>query len=152
MVVDMVLTSLQCVRESSATYEGVRNVGMAVDHFGLNKFGSRNDNYRLVLSKVTEITSSLIKDKKRIYSVPPETTSTYVQRHELSKSLEDRLRVDHKKASISHAVTIVGLGGTGKSQLALKYAETHKERYDPILWIDATNTMTALSSFQRCAA
>ena len=44
------------------------------------------------------------------------------------------------------------MGGAGKSQLALKYAESHQNRYNPILWIDATDEEAARSSFERCAA
>jgi tetratricopeptide (TPR) repeat protein len=62
------------------------------------------------------------------------------------------LRVRHEKASVPHAVAICGLGGTGKSQLALKYAEDKKEQYNPILWIDATDEEAVRSSFERCAA
>jgi hypothetical protein len=44
------------VREQSATYDGpgVRNIGLAVDHFGLNKFGSRDHSYQVILSKLVE--------------------------------------------------------------------------------------------------
>lgn len=44
------------------------------------------------------------------------------------------------------------MGGAGKSQLALNYAEKHKGRYNPILWIDATDEEAVRSSFRRCAA
>jgi hypothetical protein len=34
----------------------------------------------------------------------------------------------------------------------LKYAEKQKDRYNPILWIDATGEEATRSSFERCAA
>ncbi|KAK4649973.1 hypothetical protein QC762_0105260 [Podospora pseudocomata] len=45
-----------CVHEQSATYEGrnVRNIGLSVDHYGLNKFASKNESYQSILSKLTE--------------------------------------------------------------------------------------------------
>jgi hypothetical protein len=57
----------------------------------------------------------------------------YTPRPELSSQLEEMMKVDHEEASVRHTVVIHGLGGTGKSQLALKYAEDHKDQYDPIL-------------------
>ncbi|KAK3317106.1 hypothetical protein B0H66DRAFT_576700 [Apodospora peruviana] len=131
-----------CVREQSATYEGqnVRNIGLSVDHYGLNKFGSRQDvSYKTILAKLVEVTKSPTRSDKRHYAVPLETVHTYTERAKLSAELEQKLQTRHEKASISYAVALHGLGGAGKSQLALAYAEKHKDRYNPILWIDATD-------------
>lgn len=89
---------------------------------------------------------------KQHYAVPLETVASYTQRDELWKELEEKLRIRHEMASVPFAVAIHGLGGAGKSQLALKYAESHRNQYNPILWIDATDEEAARSSFQRCAA
>jgi tetratricopeptide (TPR) repeat protein len=71
---------------------------------------------------------------------------------ELSDELERKLRIRHEEASVPYAVALHGLGGAGKSQLALDYAKKYKDRYNPILWIDATDEEAVRSSFQRCAA
>jgi tetratricopeptide (TPR) repeat protein len=60
--------------------------------------------------------------------------------------------VHHQKASVPHALVIHGLGGTGKTQLALKYVEDYKDKYNPILWIDAKDEESVLFSFERCAS
>jgi tetratricopeptide (TPR) repeat protein len=56
----------------------------------------------------------------------------------------------HENSSVPYALAIHGLGGTGKTQLALKYVEEHKDKYNPILWIDAQDEETVRSSFERC--
>jgi len=63
----------------------------------------------------------------RHYVVPLETPVTYTQRHNLSERLAEKIGISHENASVPHAVVIHGLGGTGKSQLALKFAEDHKD-------------------------
>ncbi|RFU74219.1 alpha beta-hydrolase [Trichoderma arundinaceum] len=143
-----------CVHESSATYAGprVHNIGLSVDHYGLNKFGSRDVNYEFVLSKLREVTLSKPVLMKCSYVVPLETVESYTQREELWKQLDDKMRIRHDKASVPYAVAISGMGGAGKSQLALKFAEAYKDRYNLILWIDATDTESIRSSFQRFAA
>ena len=88
----------------------------------------------------------------RHYGVPVETVQSYTERPELWKELEEKLQVRHEKARVPHAVALQGLGGVGKSQLALKYAESKKHQYNPILWIDVTDEETTRSSFRRCAA
>jgi hypothetical protein len=105
----------------------------------------------VIASKLVECCQSLLQSAKRHYAVPLETVRTYTPRHELSSKLEEKMKINYENASVRHTVVIHGLGGTGKSQLALRFAEDHKDRYDPILWIDATNADTGRSSFERCA-
>lgn len=146
---------MQCVREQSATYEGprVERIGLSVDHYGLNKFESRTDNYNLILSKFLEIITPIASQRQHLrYSVPLETVHSYTERHGLSSAIEEKLRKCHESNSVLHALAIYGLGGTGKTQLALKYIEGHKNDYNPILWIDAKDPKTVRSSFEQCAA
>ena len=82
--------------------------------------------------------------------MPFETVSSYVERDTLSQSLEAALGRDYPGQALAHAVAVYGLGGTGKSQLVLRYVEKHKDDYQTILWIDARTQDTALTSFERC--
>ncbi|KAJ5123879.1 uncharacterized protein N7515_007704 [Penicillium bovifimosum] len=143
-----------CVSERSATYQGntVSKIGLAVDHYGLNKFDSRNESYNIILSKLARVLAPLVQPTKRQYSVPLETVQTFIQRDQLWKELEEKLQIRHGRASVPFAVTLHGLEGAGKSQLALKFTECSVDRYSPILWIDATREETVRSSFRRCAA
>ncbi|KAK0731303.1 hypothetical protein B0H67DRAFT_639713 [Lasiosphaeris hirsuta] len=89
--------------------------------------------------------------QKHHYAVPLETVHTYTERAKLSAEIEQKMKIRHTKGSVPYAVALHGLGGAGKSQLALDYAEKHKDRYNPILWIDATEEEAVRSSFKRCA-
>ncbi|KAK3368554.1 hypothetical protein B0H63DRAFT_77770 [Podospora didyma] len=142
-----------CVREQSATYEGrdVRNIGLSVDHYGLNKFASKSESYKTILSKLIDVTRSSAWPAKHYYAVPLETVHTYTERAELSTELKRKLQIRHEKASVPYAIVLHGLGGAGKSQLALDYAEKHRDQYNPILWIDAKDEEAVRSSFIRCA-
>jgi KaiC/GvpD/RAD55 family RecA-like ATPase len=81
--------------------------------------------------------------------VPLATVSTYADRPELSKELEEKLSKTHG-TGLAHAAAVVGIGGTGKTQLVLHYIEKHKAEYDPVLWIDVRTKETARSSYERC--
>lgn len=143
---------MQCVREQSATYNKVDNIPLPVDHYGLNKFGSRDENYGMILQKLLETIRPIASQKqRRLYSVPIGTVESYTERPRLLAAVNEKLRVSHPKASVPHALTIYGLGGTGKTQLALKYVEDHQDDYNPILWIDAKDEDSVRSSFERCA-
>lgn len=77
--------------------------------------------------------------------VPPRLRKEYIERQELSDQIQRNLK---EPGSI---VAVVGIGGMGKTQLALRYAEIHKGRYNIVLWIDATSKETILLSFHQCA-
>jgi len=77
---------------------------------------------------------------------------TYIEQIELLKEIEEKLRIQYKKVSVLYAITLYRLGGIDKSQLALNYAEKYKDRYNPILWIDAIDGKAIQSSFKRCIA
>lgn len=141
--------------EQSATYGGppkVENIGLPVNHFNLNKFQSRNESYQRLLSKLVEVMTSSVQPVKSHYAVPGQTVQSYVQRDALWQELDEKMHILHENTDVPYAVAIHGLGGTGKSQLALKYVEHNKDRYNPIFWIDATDEETVRSSFYRCAA
>lgn len=141
------------MREQSATYEGrnVHNFPLPVDHAGLNKFGSRTEAYLAIISRLTKACIHSVTPVERHYVVPLKRTPTYVNRTELMADLDRKLQVHRKEAAISHAVVLHGLGGTGKSQAALNFAERHRDRYNPILWINAANEETTRASFYSCA-
>ncbi|KAJ6023757.1 hypothetical protein N7540_004554 [Penicillium herquei] len=143
-----------CVREQSATYVGrnVRNIGLPIDHYGLNKFGSKDANFQSISSAIVETITSLVQPQNHSYSAPIESVQTFSHREQLWDDLERKLQIRHDTSDIPYAVTLAGLGGTGKSQLALKYAESRRSKYNPVLWIDATNEESVRSSFRRCAA
>lgn len=75
--------------------------------------------------------------------------STYAERPQLSQELEEKLSETHG-GELAHAVAVVGLGGTGKTQLVLRYLQKHQEEYDTVLWLDVRSVETARSSFERC--
>ena len=85
----------------------------------------------------------------RCVSVPFATVPTFTRRPHLSKELDEKLGKAHG-TGLAHAVAVIGLGGTGKTQLVLRYIEEHEEDYDTVFWIDVRSEETARSSYERC--
>lgn len=48
-------------------------------------------------------------------------------------------------------IILGGLGGMGKTQLAIAYARQHHPSYTSVLWLDATSKLTLMASFRSTA-
>jgi tetratricopeptide (TPR) repeat protein len=145
------------VEEQSAKYFGssnrVQNVGLAVDHSGLNKFGSRTAEYEIIRGTLVALLPPTPQD---ICSVPAQRVGTYTSRDKLSQRIRETLRPptldgDDSDAGEFRALIIHGMGGVGKTQLALNFIQENREHYSPILWIDAHTPETVRLSFERGA-
>ncbi|KAK5107705.1 hypothetical protein LTR62_000899 [Meristemomyces frigidus] len=65
------------------------------------------------------------------------TVASYVVRQELQQQVEERLpEARTGGGTYNSIVVLVGLGGAGKSQLALKYIQTHWRKYNAVFWVD----------------
>ena len=49
----------------------------------------------------------------------------------------------------NHQVALYGLGGIGKTQLAIEYAHSHKDNYEWVFWVSAATETSLLSDFQQ---
>jgi ATP/maltotriose-dependent transcriptional regulator MalT len=49
------------------------------------------------------------------------------------------------------AVTLYGLGGIGKIQLAITYAKVHRDNYSAIFWVNIKDEVSVKQSYSRLA-
>lgn len=82
--------------------------------------------------------------------MPFATVPTYTERPHLTEELGVKLAKRHGGAGLAYAVAVTGLGGTGNTQLVLRYIKEHDEEYDTVLWIDVRSEETARASYERC--
>ena len=76
--------------------------------------------------------TGLLIDRKmpNQWMVPRSASRLYTGREELGKRLTQAFSVDASSNSKPQRVfVIVGRGGTGKSEICLKYAEVHRGQY-----------------------
>jgi hypothetical protein len=67
---------------------------------------------------------------------------------------QEELIVMHKTLSDStgrRAVTLHGLGGIGKTQLAIAYAKAHRDEYSAIFWLNIKDEDSVKQSYSRIA-
>ncbi|KAI5795369.1 hypothetical protein DFH27DRAFT_612596 [Peziza echinospora] len=56
------------------------------------------------------------------------------------------------KPNIQRRAVLYGIGGSGKTQIALKFIEEYREKFDSIFWIDASSSNAIEKSFSDIAA
>ncbi len=79
-----------------------------------------------------------------IWNVPYPHSQFFIGRDALLTSLYDTLH-DEKAAALTQAIS--GLGGIGKTQLAVEYAYRNRDKYHSILWTTATSYETLFTDF-----
>ncbi|KAI1735480.1 hypothetical protein F4680DRAFT_306188 [Xylaria scruposa] len=98
----------------------------------------------------------IVKDQKgsqhEEFSVPfslhgvPEIAHFVAREQELAE-MRDRLQSDGSR----RAVVLHGLGGMGKTQLAIEYMKRHKDNYSAVFWLNIKDENSLKQSFARIA-
>ena len=79
-----------------------------------------------------------------IWNVPYQHNPFFIGRDDLLTHLYTTLH-NEKAAALTQAIS--GLGGIGKTQLAVEYAYLYRDKYDSILWTTATTYETLFTDF-----
>ena len=94
--------------------------------------------------------SKLNPDVKPCYYVPHGANSRFWGREDALSEVKKALDpIETQREQKSYALW--GMGGVGKTQIALRYASTSRERFQTILWISADNNIQLSQSFRDVA-
>lgn len=84
------------------------------------------------------------------YYIPVSASSHFRGREADLKLLQNALDPDETPAELK-CFALYGMGGVGKTQLALRYALDSKKHFDTILWISADTTLSIDQGFRDAA-
>ncbi|KAJ5512053.1 hypothetical protein N7463_001605 [Penicillium fimorum] len=151
-----------CVREQSAKFGGgrVRNIGLPVDHRGLNKFASRDSSYQVLLSILSNAISPQSRKSPRSQDTKDEfriTPQLPILRNDRFTGRTDLLQRVHRyfkkecAPSQQCVFALHGPGGIGKTQIAVEYAYKYMDSYTSVFWIDGSSEAAILRSFTHAA-
>src|SRR6266567_4988533 len=107
------------------------------------------------IRRVIEDLSSLAASAPRavlppIWNVPYPRNSFFIGRDEILTRLHTQLQAGHATA-LSQPQAIIGLGGIGKTQIAVEYAYRYHQDYQVVLWARAETTEDLTSSYATIA-
>jgi tetratricopeptide (TPR) repeat protein len=89
---------------------------------------------------------------KRFPGEPPDIFDVPLPRNPNFTGRDEMLRELHKKLQSNGAAPLSGLGGVGKTQLALEYAYRYASEYERVFWLRAEEPATLASDYAGIAA
>jgi hypothetical protein len=151
---ELTLMQTQCVWEQSATYSCVENVGILVDHYGLNKFKSKeDDSYRHIVRKLLSLIEPIAaQEQRRLYLVPIGTVETYIVRQALFAAVAQGLRAQHEGAKHNTRARDLRAWPHGEDTAGAEVRRRLQGRVQPDPLDDAKDKELALLSYERCAS
>lgn len=84
---------------------------------------------------------------KETFIVLYQKNDQFTGRHGFLDQLATKLW-ENDSPKFSYRIVLHGLGGIGKTQIALRYAHTHREKYGNVFWVSAVSEATILTGFQ----
>ncbi|KAL9041630.1 MAG: hypothetical protein Q9214_004041, partial [Letrouitia sp. 1 TL-2023] len=151
------------VPSKSAILEQYPYVTIHADHIGMTKFKEKNNDYKKIAHQLkrwmkelaaTEQTSDgIVKPTKSNphtdslpgLNVPKRSVSYFVTRLDILEKLDTHLLSKSKATS----VVLLGMGGSGKTQLALECCRRAEAElgFTAVIWIDASSPATVAQSY-----
>src|SRR5271163_4701870 len=88
------------------------------------------------------------EDKDPLFSELPTATDTFYGRGDellvIAKALDPR-------TPGQKGIVLCGIGGSGKTQLALRYIKQYQQLYTAVIWVDASTVEHTIQSFAETA-
>src|SRR5436305_10663306 len=90
----------------------------------------------------------IVSESKRssIFNIPYPPNPNFVGRIEILKLMHSHL-VREAKPGFTSSFSLYGLGGIGKTQIAIQYAYQHQKEFDIVCWLRANDWNTLVSSY-----
>lgn len=88
--------------------------------------------------------------RKTTHYIPFAESSRFWGREDILANIDDTLLTNTANLSLRSFV-LHGMGGVGKTQIALRYANASRAKFDAIFWVSAENPITLGQSFREIA-
>ena len=109
--------------------------------------------YKEVLDLMESLKKTKVRDDEdavRCYHVPSTLNPRFWGRKQAFTAIKEALDPERSNGSLK-AFALYGMGGAGKTQIALQYANSSRDTYSAILWVSAESTISMGQSFRGIA-
>lgn len=136
------------------TVKRIKHLSSAVEsEADLARMRAEKEKYGEVLELLKAIKDSKIAETSIIhcYHIPTNLNPRFWGREDCLEAVAHALDPGDAINSSLKTFAIFGMGGVGKTQIALTYARNSKKNYEVILWIAADNSISLEQSFREVA-
>ncbi|KAF4628203.1 hypothetical protein G7Y89_g9950 [Cudoniella acicularis] len=155
LVVEKTSALLKSPDERDLPYEEA--IPVTASHRDICRFASSADTtYKSAVQRIKNIYKARLGSRTEVknehYLVPHSVNPHFTGRDDIRRKLvtalieDDWMGDEKQKRFVLH-----GLGGSGKTQISLKFAQDYKNRYCSIFWIDASSNELAQEGFMNIA-
>ncbi len=117
-------------------------------------FGKSATELGLLLEETTEVPASSLPaepvQEAQYWNVPFQRNPFFIGHADLLDSLHHHMR-RNRSAALTSSQALVGLGGIGKTQIAIEYAYRYRDHYAAVFWIRAGSVETLLTDYAALA-
>ena len=82
-----------------------------------------------------------MSNSKHYFNVPFDSNKNYVDRIGVSNILEKKMSTDNKESGSAKRVVLFGLGGSGKTEIAVHFAQQQRHCYKAVFWVNGVDEM-----------
>ena len=79
-----------------------------------------------------------MQTQRSLFKVPLDTNKRFVERHALMAVLDKNFGFHRAISRGRERIVLAGMGGCGKTELALRFAEQHRHDFVAVFWLDAS--------------
>jgi flagellar biosynthesis GTPase FlhF len=111
------------------------------------------DKYTEILDVLKALQDSKISDNPatpQCYLVPHQPNLCFWGREQALQEISLHLAEEGENKGLK-TFALHGMGGVGKTEIALRYAEMHRLKYDAVFWVTANNVISAGQSMRDIA-
>ena len=88
--------------------------------------------------------------KNEHFEVPFDNNKNYVDRPSITNQLESLLGYSEAASAFrTKRVVLYGLGGSGKTEIAIRFAESHRHHYSAVFWVHGADEARLHVGFER---
>ncbi|RDL41952.1 Uncharacterized protein BP5553_01931 [Venustampulla echinocandica] len=150
----------ESVEKQSALLEVAREDQIPVDanHRDMCKFSGRDDGdyeklfkrIRRILRAKGDVKQSISDPCNKHYLIPHNVSAVFTGRYDVCKMLQESC-LSSGPFKMKRVFVLYGLGGSGKTQVSLKFAQDNRESFWGVFWIDSSNDQTIEQGFSKIA-